>query len=437
MKVRTGLLAVIFSLSIGGCLCAPSSPKAVTLRLKNTSRDAIYVDDTDGGLGLVVQRGVSGQYVSFAEWAPCACSTCDAICSSGGTCSCPAPDALVQKVLPGGIFERQWSGEVQIQGTQACGGFGSEVACLSPENAPYNETFNLHLCYALSATLAADSADGGAVEGVLPGDVTCVDKEFHIDDGVAEIGPQRGADCVTTADCKGVSELCFSGACTASCPANDYPSEAESSLRISIDDTGFFTSTVDGMKTTYVGAGTIGSATYNSSSLRLFLTRLGSSGEALTATINLDVPRAMQLGPLSAGQKVSVRVVDNSPADAPTSNAGMAIRDETGALLVIADSDLTAPDLAAADLAPFSVTIGATPTGCRMTGCGKELFTATGFTDGMKSVTLEPGQSANLVNTLGTYRAVNVFAGQYDSASPCDVKVIRPYIIWRDKPPGG
>jgi hypothetical protein len=326
---------------------------------------------------------------------------------------------------------------VQITSSQACGGFGSEVSCLSPENAPYNETFNLHFCYALAATLTGVSTDGGAVEGALPGDVTCADKEFHIDDGVVEIGPQRGADCVTTADCKGQGELCFSGACTASCPGNAYPSEAESSLRISVDDRGFFTPTIEGTKTTYVGAGTVASATYNTSALRIFLTRTGSSGEALNATIDLDVPRAMQLGPLTSGQNVSVRVIDNSAMSRPTSNAGMVIRDDTGALLVVADANLGAPNLGAADLAPFSVSFGGTPTGCRMTGCGKELFTATGFTDGMKSVSLEPGQSANVVNTGGTYRALNVFAAEYTSSSQCDPKIIRPYIIWRDKPPGG
>ena len=116
---------------------------------------------------------------------------------------------------------------------------------------------------------------------------------------MVEIGPQRGADCVTAADCKGTGELCFSGACTASCPANTFPAEAESSLRIGVDDCGFFTATTEGTKTTYVGSGTVGSAAYNTSSLRIYLTRTGSVGETLTGTIDFDVPRASQLGPLT------------------------------------------------------------------------------------------------------------------------------------------
>jgi hypothetical protein len=429
------ILLAIISLSIGGCLCTPSTPKAVTLRLKNTSRDTLFVDTTAGDLGMRVQRSAGGGWVTFDETPRCACLACDMVCS--GTSSCPEPTTrLVQRVPPGSSFDRQWAGVVQLQSTAGCGGFGGTM-CLAPENAPYNETFNLHLCYALSATLTGASTDGGAVEGVLPSDVGCVDRTFHIDDGVAEVGPQRGADCVTTADCKGMGELCFSGACTASCPANTFPSEAESSVRIGIDDRGFFTVTQDGSKITYTGTGTVGSATYNTSSLRVFLTRQGSSGETLTGTIDLDVPRASYLGPLASGQKVQVRIIDNSPPSRPTSNAAFTRRDEQGSLLIAADSALGTPNLAAADLAPFTVTVSSALVGCRMTGCGKELFSKVSFSDGTKTVELEPGGDANLVNTGGTYRAVNVFGAEYTSSSPCEPKVIRPYILWRDKAPGG
>ena len=439
MKVRMRIPAVFFFVSVAalsGCMCTPSAPKPVTLRLKNTSRDTLYIDATDGRLGMVVQRSVNGSFVSFVETPRCACQACDAICSSS-SCNCPAPtQTLIQRVAPEGVYERQWSGVVQLESTAGCGGFGG-TACLAPENAPYNESFNLHFCYALSATLTGVTTDGGAVEGALPSDVGCVDRPFRIDDGVVEIGPQRGADCVTAADCKGTGEMCFSGACTASCPANTFPSEAESSVRIGVDDRGFFTATIDGKKTTYVGSGTVGSAAYNTSSLKIFLTRTGMAGETLPATIDLDVPRAMQLGPLVAGQKVAVRIIDNSPTARPSSNVGLVIRDELGSLLIVADSGLTTPNLAASDIAPFTVAFGGTPVGCRMTGCGKELFGEGTFSDGTKTVALGPGQMANIVNTSGTYRAVNVFGGEYVSTSPCEPKLIRPYIIWRDKPPGG
>ncbi len=437
VRMRTAGVLIFASAMLGGCMCTPSTPKSVTLRLKNTSRDTLFVDTTDGRLGMVVQRSVGGAWSSFVETPRCACQSCDAICTAG-TCSCPEPTTtFIQRVPPDSTFERTWAGVVQTNSVTSCGGFGTETACLQAENAPYNETFNLHLCYALTATLNGVSTDGGAVEGALPTDVGCVDREFRIDDGVAEIGPQRGADCVTDADCKGMGEMCFSGACTASCPANTFPSEAESSVRIAIDDRGFFTTMRDGAKTLYVGSGSVGSATYNTSSLRIFFTRTGMAGETLTATVDLDVPRASQLGPLAVGQRVQVRIVDSSPTARPTSNVGLVIRDETGALLIVADSGLTTPNLAASDLMPFTVTFSGAAVGCRMTACGKEIFKTISFSDGTKTVKLEPGQMENIVNASGTFRAVNVFGGEYGAASPCEPKLIRPYILWRDKPPGG
>ncbi len=436
MKVRMRLAFVIFSLTIGGCVCTPSSPKTMTLRLKNTSRDTLFVDTTVGQLGMVVQRNVSGEWLTFTESPRCSCLTCDAVC---GGCTCAEPEKLlVQRVPPDSTFERQWAGVVQLESTRGCGGFGNATPCLAPENAPYNELFNLHLCYALTATITSGpNFDGGVEEGSLPTDRSCVDRTFRIDDGIAEIGPMRGADCVTTADCKGDGERCFSGACTAGCPANTFPSEAESSVRIAIDDRGFFTATTMGSKTTYVGTGTVGSASYNASSLRIFLTRQGTAGETLTGTIDLDVPKSSHLGPLASGQKVNVRVIDASPTSRPASNTGLVLRDETGSVLLIADSGLDGANLTVADLAPFSVNFGGAPVGCRMTGCGKEMFHEAGFSDGTKTVDLGPGQSANIVNTAGTYRALNVFGAEYPATGSCETKVIRPYIIWRDKPPGG
>ncbi|MBL8955426.1 MAG: hypothetical protein JNK82_31920, partial [Myxococcaceae bacterium] len=425
MKVRMRFVLVIFSITIGGCLCTPSTPKAVTLRLKNTSRDTLFVDTTSGQLGMEVQRNVSGSWLTFAESPRCSCLTCDAVC---GGCTCAEPERLlVQRVPPGSSFERSWAGVVQLESTRGCGGFGSSTACLAGENAPYNEAFNLHLCYALTATITSGPpTDGGVEEGTLPTDRSCVDRTFTIDDGVAEIGPQRGADCVTTADCKGDGEMCFSGACTASCPANTFPSEAESSLRVAVDDRGFFTTVQTGSKITYTGSGTVGSASYNASSLRIFLTRTGGGGETLTATLDLDVPKAMHLGPLSSGQKVTVKVIDNSTLARPASNTGFVIRDDTGALLVVADSGLGSPNLAAADLAPFTATFQGAPVGCRVTACGKQLFQEGTFGDGSKTVELGPGQSANLVNTAGTFRAVNVFGGDYGASGACETKTIRP-----------
>ena len=73
-----------------------------------------------------------------------------------------------------------------------------------------------------------------------------------------------------------------------------------------------------------------------------------------------------------------------------------------------------------------------------MTGCGKSCLGAGSRSPtGAKTVELDPGQDANIVNTGGTYRAVNVFGAEYVSTSPCEPKLIRPYIVWRDRAPGG
>jgi hypothetical protein len=433
MNVRLRFYFVIFSVSFNSCLCAPPVPKGVTLRLKNTSQDTLYVDTTDGRLGMQVQRSVASGYVSFDETPRCACLGCDKGC---GTCDCPeAKKPLIQRVPPDSSFDRNWAGVVQIQSPTVCG--SANRTCLTPENAPYNETFNLRLCYALIATLDGTSTDGGAVEGVLSTDVSCVDKTFKIEDGVAEIGPQRGATCVTKADCKDSKELCLDGQCTASCPANTFPSEAHASIGVGIDDQGFFTVVRDAGVITYTGTGVVSSVNYNASSMKMVLSRTGTSNETLTGTIYLDVPRVSDLGPLDVAQKVSIKLVDRSPTKQPTSNVGFVLRDGNGKLIVAIDAALTTPNLVAADLAPFTVAFDTPPMGCRVTGCGRELFSKTRFSDGIKSVELQPGGAGNLVSINGTYRALNIFSAEYDASSSCDIKVIRPYLIWRDKPPTG
>src|SRR5512135_2736317 len=124
MKVRVQPSTVVFLLSLlsfGGCLCTPSSPKAVTLRLKNTTRDAVYVDDSSGKLGMQLQRSVTGTWVNFAEVPACACLACDQVCSG---CSCAPVDSMQVLKVPGGTsFERSWAGVVQLESTAGCGGF--------------------------------------------------------------------------------------------------------------------------------------------------------------------------------------------------------------------------------------------------------------------------------------------------------------------------
>jgi hypothetical protein len=431
-------LSVIFSIALSACVCSPSEPKSVTLRLKNTSASALFIDQSDGRLGMQVQRSVGGQWLSFVETPACACQACDMICGAGGTCDCPMPTPMVQKVESGTNAERTWSGLVQVSSAAGCGGFGG-TSCLNPENAPYNETFNLHLCYALSADVPP-SLDGGAVEGMLPTDTTCVDKQFQIDDGLVEISPQRGADCVTSADCRGPGELCFSGACTASCPNNTYPQIGNNwDIGIGITDMGFFDSVTDvNGRTIFTGTGTISSAAYSGNSVRIHLTRTGSSGEALNGVIAFTVP-PNELGPLTAGAPVSVKSVQPSMTENPD-NAALIIRavDDGGTLLVAADSAQNGPLLSGDDVQPFTVAFNQDTVGCRSTDCGKLLFSTTTFTlSGGQQVNLEPGGQANLVSSAGTYRAVNVDAQRNGMDAMCDPADIRPYLIWQDKPPGG
>jgi hypothetical protein len=384
-----------------------------------------------------VQRNVGGQYLGFVETPTCACQACDMICST--TCDCAMPTPKVQKIAAGEVDERTWSGIIQTSGSAGCGGFGG-TDCLSPENAPYNETFNLHLCYALAAPGLLFAPDGGAVAGTLPMDaITCVDKEFHIDDGVAEISPQRGADCVTTADCTGMGELCFSGACTASCPDNSYPTIGNDwNLSVGVDDMGFFDMAAGtNMRSIYTGAGTLTSATYSGNSVSLQLLRTGASGESLRGTISFTVPPGA-LGPLTSGQAVAVKAIVPDMVTAFDGNVALTVRtaDDAGTLLVAADSAQAGPLLSSADIAPFAVTYNHDTTGCRSTDCGKILFSSTKFTLGAHSVTLEPGAQANLVDVTGTFRALNVDSQHNDVSATCDPADIRPYLIWRDKAPG-
>lgn len=430
--MRTWCVVLSVAFSVSGCLCSPETPKAVTLRLKNNSRDAIWVDDSRGALGLTVQRYVAGTAQSFSEAPDCACLSCESICSAA--CVCPEPEGRVRRVPTGTQVEREWSGVVQVAGRAPC--FGQSQQCLSAENAPYNETFSLHLCYTLQAPGIIANPDGGSNAGKLPADATCVDKEFRIEDGVVEIGPARGADCVTSSDCKGTDELCFSGSCTASCPENDYPTLGSNwALRIaSPDDQGFFTTSTDGGQQVFSATGTIASATYQGSTLTLRLSRKGASNEVLNGTVYITLPPG-ELGPLTVGSLVSVRLIDASTRDNPENRAVVVKEADAGTLLVAADVGQGGSLLSADDTAPFSVSFDSAIIGCRFTGCGRQLFSATRFVGPTQTVVLEPGKSADQVTTLGTYRTLNVSNSTYAKAV-CSLSTQRPWVIWRDRAPG-
>src|SRR5207248_1181868 len=156
----------------------------------------------------------------------------------------------VQRVSANDNLERTWSGVVQVDGQASCGALVGAVPCLNSENPAVNETFRAQLCYSPQAPGVTPPPDGGQdpVPGTLPDkSILCVTREFKPIDGVVELSPERGADCATHSDCK-ANELCFSGACTSSCPANDFP-ELGGSWQLRVlepDDQGFFTTGNDG-----------------------------------------------------------------------------------------------------------------------------------------------------------------------------------------------
>ncbi len=409
-----------------GCRCAPPDPTAVTLRLKNTTQFPIFVDDTDAKVGLQVQRNVNGTLYGFDEKLKCACQSCDQICSGPCVCDGGSPE-FVRKVMPGEVHERSWNGVVQVAQPSGCAD-----GCLRAENAPIDETFNLQLCYQLQI-LGIDPPDGGRVAAAYPKpDQTCVDKEFRIVDGIAEIAPRKGAACTSQIDCVGIGELCLSGSCTASCPANGFPVlGAGWALRLETSDQGFFTTAApDAGVTAMTGTGEITSVVYNGGTMTV---RLKKTGAPETGAVYVTLPMGLA-APLIQGTTVSVTFLDGSTSTNPE-NRAVVIRDQTGALLLAADSAQQGTLLEAADTAPFAVSFSAPLVGCRLNECGKQLNFQTRFAASASSESLlDPGKSSLLTVPQGGYRLLNVTNGSYATTS-CKLYDIRPYAIWREKAP--
>lgn len=421
------LIALFLSVCAVGCRCSPPDPSAIKLRLKNTTPFPIFVDDTDDRLGLQVQRNVNGTLYGFDEKLKCACQSCDQICSAGCSCDAGSP-SFVRKVMPGDQFERTWGGVVQVLQPSGCAD-----SCLRAENAPTDEPFNLQLCYQLQI-LGVDPPDGGRVAAAYPKpDQTCVDKEFRIIDGVVEVGPRKGAACTSQLDCVGIGELCLSGSCTASCPANGFPVlGAGWALRLETSDQGFFTPVADAGMGSVTGTGEITSVVYNGGTMTVRLKRLGTAGETLTGAVYVTLPMGYA-APLPQGGTVTVTFLDGSTSTNPE-NRAVTIRDTTGALLFAADSAQQGALLKAADTAPFAVSFMAGLVGCRLNECGKQLNFQTRFAASPAESLLDPGKTALLTVPQGGYRLLNVANGTYASTT-CKLYDIRPYAIWREKAP--
>lgn len=419
-QMRAFLPPLLLLSSFLGCRCPPPTPTAVTLRVKNTTRDGLLVNDTKGQLGLTLQRSVNGQWFSFDDL-PCACQSCDRICER----SCQCPDAgitgIVRQVSPNGQADRQWTGVIQVAG------FACNDVCLVPENAPPDETFRLQLCFVNQIDGVEAPSDGGRVSAPFPpADAqTCVTREFQPQQGVVEISPQRGADCTTTADCKGKDELCLSGSCTAGCPSNVYPAQPE--LVVAYTSMGFFAESreTDGGRVLQTGTGKITATQFTGETLQVTVSNVGGSGR-------VDVKLPGGLGGPSLTNNTDVKVLVAVRTDDNVISRGVTLRDAaTNELLFAADSALIAPVLKDADLAPFTVTREAGAVGCRIdASCGKLVFSKQKLTNGTSSVSVEPGKLASLIGGTN-YRFWNVTDGQYGTGSMC--RSYRPYAFWKER----
>lgn len=417
----------VLGVMLASCRCSPATPVPITMKVINSTKAPIYVDATEGRLGLSLEREVLGQLYPFDDLA-CECRYCSNACRS--SCTCADAGARVKRVDPGGRAERGWDGVVQVSGSIGCANDGT---CLHQENAPTNEPFTLKLCYANhQPTGVAEFDDAGVAHGQVEVPAqTCVEKRFMLEDGVVEIGPERGASCATTADCKGVDELCFAGACTTGCPANQYPVPSSSNLGLGKDDTGFFTATPRGTGTQLHGTGTITSAFYVGSTLKVYLSRLGPANEALGGQLTIALPPGTGI-PLETGTTVSVTYVDNGRPEAEANRALVIRGSPSGQLLFAADTAQGGATLVDADLAPFSVSSGEVPIGCRTTTCGRHLYFTRRVAVGAEGVDVEPGERGSLVLSTGTWTLLSLSNGTFASTE-CRVADMRPWVLWRSE----
>ena len=419
-----GFLTVASAFS--ACLCSPAKPQAVTIRVKNESKDRMFVNDSKGQLGVSIQRNVTGDWFSFIE-SPCVCDTCDNL--QCNVCSCgDAGVASVSAIEVSGQKERTWDGVVQVSSTNGCG------ECVEPQNAPLNETFRAQLCY-VTQLRGISVPDGGRAAGAFPNTgVTCVTREFQPRDGVVELGPQRGATCVSNSDCKGIGELCLSGSCTASCPSNDFPSQPQLAVG-SPDNRGFFNQSTEGEHQIFTGTGTVTSASFTGQTLKVQLTRPGMPGEMLTGEFAVGFPPGAG-GTVPQGAVVTVRLIDGN-AEQPGNRAVVVRESPSGALLFAADTGLGTALLTASDLAPITWAASSAPAGCSFDSndaCAKAVHVVVNFSSGATSVEVDPGKSASLLTTAGTYQALNAFNATY-TGTRCPVGSIQSIGVWRNSQP--
>ncbi|XXF75483.1 hypothetical protein P2318_20710 [Myxococcaceae bacterium GXIMD 01537] len=424
---------VLLCLAVAGCQCAPDVATPVVLRIRNASSEALFVDATDGRMGLAVQRRMGTAWFDFVETPPCACLTCDRICDNA--CDCPRadPPRRVLKIPAGGTFEREWIGEVLVDSAGACretpvGG----PACLGTVIPSPGETFRVRFCYA-NVVPSAGPTDGSApVPGVLPPAGTrCLEREFTPADGVVELGPLPAETCSLDAECPVPGTVCLQGTCTGTCPAHTFPAVG-GAWQVYIPEPeelgvpGFFSVSYESGRRIQSGTGTLSSVRYSNGSMTLQLSRPAGPSGAHKATLTATLPPEAAV-PLAVGEWLTVQVVDATNASNST-NRALVVRDAEGGLLLAADPAQAVAVLGAEDTRPLAVASLPATEGCEATPCGKRIFFKTEFRAGSTVATLAPGESADLVAGGSTLRALSVSNAEQRGES-CPVGRRMPYVL--------
>ncbi|MDC0708344.1 hypothetical protein POL68_07660 [Stigmatella sp. ncwal1] len=424
---------LVLCLVLSGCQCGMDVPVPVTLRIRNETSQAIFVDATDDTWGLRVQRRVRGQWYSFVEAPPCECLACGSICD-GCACSAPPRPSRVRKLLPSTSIERSWEGIVQVDQTASCRNSSGEIqGCLEADVPPVDETFRLEFCYAVSA-LSAGPTDGSTpVPGKLPDDAQeCVRQEFTPADGVVEVRPLPPPACTEGTECASSGTLCLGGFCTATCPAHVFPALGGAwQVRVLEPEEqgvpGFFSVRVgaDGRRR-FTGSGTLTSVRYAQETLTLQLARPASPSGEHKASLAFALPSEAAL-PLQAGEGLTVLVVDAS-TDLLPENRALTLHDTAGNLLLAADPGQLGAVLGTGETAPFAVTTLPAPVGCEDTPCGKRVFFRSEVRWGTSVWSLDPGQGKDIAGAKATWYALNLANSEYRSDA-CPLKSVMPYVL--------
>lgn len=426
------VLLLVTTATVAACRCGPATPTEVTVRVKNSLTTPIWVDMSSAKLGVDLQRKLGFDWVSFSEERGCECLACDQICRG---CSCDAGTPLVMKIAAGGLRERTWAGAIQESGSASCGAIIGGTPCLREAIPPVDETLRGELCYSLGPPPGTiDPGDAGVllIGALSESGKLCVTRDFQVQDGVVELSPTPGASCTSHASCRAdAGELCFSGGCTTSCPAGDFPAISGGwDVAVAIaDDMGFFSMGTAGGNTVYTGTGTVSSAFPGPD---LYIQRPGPGGGLLTAHLTLNVPSGF-LTTFNLGETVTVKVVEVPPKERDV--RAVTIRDSQGRLLFAADRAYLGPLLQPGETTPFGVSSRPDVIGCDFAICvtsSKRLYYRTGFqgatSDAGGPLELAPGELATVVTGGMTYKLLNV--GNQRFVSPyCTVRVQMPYVI--------